>query len=199
MQPVTDVFRVFRYQRAIRTFTDEAVPDELVHQVLTAAIHGPSGSNSQPWHFIVVRDPAVKQALSAVYEEARAAGPTPSAGGARQPLAAAPVLIVAWVNTPASGRAGFPTGAPIDPNVQHLPLAARARGLGSCLTTLYRRRQARIHAILGIPAQIETAAIIPLGWPDRDYGQNRRRPLAQFVRYDHWSGELVVHHMRTPA
>jgi nitroreductase len=90
MQPITDVFRVFRYQRAIRTFTEADVPDDLVNQVLTAAIHGPSGSNTQPWHFIVVRDPTVKQAISEVYEEARAAGMTPPAGGARQPLAAAP-------------------------------------------------------------------------------------------------------------
>ena len=150
------------------------VPDELVHQVLTAAIHGPSGSNTQPWHFIVVRDPTVKQAISAVYEEARAAGPMSSAGGARQPLAAAPVLIVACVTTPASGQAGFQTGASIYPSVQNLLLAARALGLGSCLTTLHRRRKARIHAILSIPDHIETAAIIPLGWPDRDYGPNRR-------------------------
>ena len=90
MQPITDVFRVFRYQRAIRSFTDEVVPDALVHQVLTAAIHGPSGSNTQPWHFIVVRHPTVKQAISEVYEEARAAGPTAvgrgrasASGGAR--------------------------------------------------------------------------------------------------------------------
>ena len=156
MQPITDVFRLFRYQRAIRAFTDEEVPDELVHQILTAAIHGPSGSNTQPWHFIVVRDPTVKQAISEVYEEARAAGPTPSAGGARQPLAAAPVLIVACVDTPASGRAGFQTGASIYPSVQNLLLAARALGLGSCLTTLHRRRKARIHEILGIPDHIET-------------------------------------------
>jgi nitroreductase len=187
MQPITDVFRLFRYQRAIRSFTDEAVPDELVNQVLTAAIHGPSGSNSQPWHFIVVRDSAVKQALSEAYEEARTAGPTSSAAGARQPLAAAPVLIVACVNTPTSGQAGFQTGASIYPSVQNLLLAARALGLGSCLTTLHRRRKARIHEILGIPDQIETAAIIPLGWPDRNYGPNRRPPLSQFVRYDRWT------------
>jgi nitroreductase len=180
MQPITDVQTLFRYQRAIRTFTEEEVPDDLVHQVLTAAIHGPSGSNTQPWHFIVVRDPTVKQAISAVYEEARAAGPMPSACGARQPLAA-PVLIVACVNTPASGRAGFQTGASIYPSVQNLLLAARALGLGSCLTTLHRRRKARIHAILGIPDQIETAAIIPLGWPDRDYGPNRRPPLDRLI------------------
>jgi nitroreductase len=126
MQPITDVFMLFRYQRAVRTFTDEEVPEELVHQVLTAAIHGPSGSNTQPWHFIVVRDPTVKHAISEVYEEARAAGPTPSASGARQPLAAAPVLIVACVNTPASGRAGFQTGASIYPSVPPEPSGSGA-------------------------------------------------------------------------
>ena len=199
MQPITDVQTLFRYQRAIRIFTAEEVPDELVNQVLTAAIHGPSGSNSQPWHFIVVRDPTVKQAISEVYEEARAAGPTPSAGGVRQPLAAAPVLIVACVDTPASGRAGFQTGASIYPSVQNLLLAARALGLGSCLTTLHRRRKARIHEILGIPDHVESAAIIPLGWPDRDYGPNRRPPLAQFVMYDRWTGSTARHHKSTPA
>ena len=199
MQPITDVQTLFRSQRAIRTFTDEEVPDDLVNRVLTAAIHGPSGSNSQPWHFIVVRDPTVKQAISEVYEEARTAGPTPSAGGARQPLAAAPVLIVACVNTPASGRAGFQTGASIYPSVQNLLLAARALGLGSCLTTLHRRRKARIHEILGIPDHVESAAIIPLGWPDRDYGPNRRPPLAQFVMYDRWTSSTARHHKSTPA
>jgi nitroreductase len=199
MQPIADVFTLFRYQRAIRSFTAEEVPDDLINQVLNAAIHGPSGSNTQPWHFIVVRDPTVKQAISEVYEEARAAGPTSSVGGPRQPLAAAPVLIVACVDTPASGRAGFQTGASIYPSVQNLLLAARALGLGSCLTTLHRRRKARLHAILGIPDHIESAAIIPLGWPDRDYGPNRRPPLAQFVRYDHWTGSMDGHHRRTSA
>jgi hypothetical protein len=51
-----------------------------------------------------------------------------------------------------------------------------------------RPHAARSQAHLGIPDHIETAAIIPLGWPDRDYGPNRRRPLAQFVMYDRWMG-----------
>ena len=189
MKPITDVHALFRYQRAIRTFTDEEVPDELVEQILTAAIHGPSGSNTQPWHFIVIRDQAVKNAISEVYEEARAAGSTrSSAGGVRQSLSAAPVLIVACVNTPASGHAGFQTGASIYPSVQNILLAARALGLGSVLTTLHRRRKARIHEILGIPDHIESAAIIPLGWPDREYGPNRRPPLERFVMRDRWTG-----------
>jgi nitroreductase len=191
MKPITDVHALFRSQRAIRTFTTEEVSDALVDQVLTAAIHGPSGSNTQPWHFIVIRDQAVKQAISDVYEEARADASRNrprAAGEARQPLSAAPVLIVACVNTPASGQAGFQTGASIYPSVQNLMLAARALGLGTVLTTLHRRRKARIHTILGIPAHIESAAIIPLGWPDREYGPNRRSPLAQFVMRDRWTG-----------
>ena len=84
MKPITDVHELFRHQRAIRSFADEDVPDELVNRVLTAAIHGPSGSNTQPWHFIVIRDRAVKQAISEAYEEARAAaypGRAPAASG----------------------------------------------------------------------------------------------------------------------
>ncbi|ETX00657.1 MAG: hypothetical protein ETSY1_10355 [Candidatus Entotheonella factor] len=189
MTPITDAHELFRHQRAVRSFTDEDVPDELVDQVLTAAIHAPSGSNTQPWHFIVVRDPNVKQAINEVYEEARAtySATRPSPDRERQPLSAAPVLIVACVNTPASGRAGFQTGASIYPSVQNLMLAARALGLGTVLTTLHRRRKAQIHDILGIPDHIESAAIIPLGWPDRNYGPNRRPPLERFVMRDRWN------------
>ena len=186
MKPVSDVHELFRRQRAIRSFTDEDVPDVLVDQILTAAIHGPSGSNTQPWHFIVIRNQAVKRAVSEVYEEARADRP-PSASGPRQPLSAAPVLIVACVDTPASGQAGFQTGASIYPSVQNLMLAARSLGLGTVLTTLHRRRKARIHEILGIPDNVESAAIIPVGWPDREYGPNRRPPLERFVMRDRWS------------
>ena len=193
MKPITDVHELFRHQRAIRSFTDQDVPDELVHRVLTAAIHGPSGSNTQPWHFIVIRDAAVKQAISEAYEEARAAAyPNPGrpsvASGPRQPLSAAPVLIVCCVATPASGQAGFQTGASIYPSVQNLMLAARALGLGTVLTTLHRRRKARIHEILGIPDNVESAAIIPLGWPDREYGPNRRPPVERFIMRDRWTG-----------
>jgi nitroreductase len=78
--------------------------------------------------------------------------------------------------------------ASIYPGVQNLLLAARALGLGTVLTTLHRRRKARIHEILGIPDNIESAAIIPLGWPDREYGPNRRPPLERFVMRDRWTG-----------
>ena len=188
MKPISDVNELFRHQRAIRNFTDEDVPDELVDQVITAAIHAPSGSNTQPWHFIVIRDQTIKNAISDVYEEAQtdSSEATQDIASIRQPLSAAPVLIVACVNTPASGQAGFQTGASIYPSVQNIMLAARAIGLGTVMTTMHRRRKARIHEILDIPDHIESAAIIPLGWPDREYGPNRRPSLEKFVMHDRW-------------
>lgn len=189
MQPVHDALELFRQQRAVRAFTDRPVDEETLRTVLQAAIHAPSGSNTQPWHFIVVRDVSVKQQLSDAYEEAfrdAYGGGAPAGAAGRQPMSAAPVLIVACVDTPPSGRPGFQTGASIYPACQNLMLAARALGLGSVLTTLHRQRRERVHEILGIPDGIDSAAIIPLGWPDRDYGPNRRRPLEEALMYDRW-------------
>ena len=69
MEPISDVMELFRHQRAVRAWSDRPVPEEVVRQVVEAATHGPSGSNSQPWRFIVIRDPEVKEQLSALYEE----------------------------------------------------------------------------------------------------------------------------------
>ena len=190
MEPISDVRELFRHQRAVRAWSDRPVTDEVLHQVLDAAVHGPSGSNSQPWRFVVIRDQAVKDAVSALYEEAMAEqyqGAEPDRAQDRQTIAQAPVIILVCVQVPANGRAGFQTGASVYPACQNLMLAARSLGLGTVLSTLHRLRRAQIHELLGIPETYDSAALIPLGYPDRSYGPNRRRPVADFVAYDHWT------------
>ncbi|MGE0226945.1 MAG: nitroreductase family protein [Dehalococcoidia bacterium] len=187
MEPINDVMELFRHQRAVRAWSDQPVSEEALRQVLEAAIRGPSGSNSQPWRFIVIRDQAVKDEVSALYEEAMAEqyqGAEPDRARDRQTLADAPVLIVPLVRVPRSGRAGFQTGASIYPACQNLMLAARSLGLGTVLSTLHRLRRDQIHEVLRIPEGWESAAIIPLGYPDRKYGPNRRRPVEEFIVHD---------------
>jgi nitroreductase len=182
--------QLFRHQRAVRAFADREVPDDLLDQVLQAATHAPSGSNTQPWRFIVIRDPEVKLALSAEYEAAQRTRSGREDGEATGDgiIARAPVVIVPCVRTPErTGRAGFQTGASIYPACQNLMLAARALGLGTVLTTTHRIRRDEVHALLGIPEGWDSAALIPLGWPDRAYGPNRRAPLEEVVSYDGWS------------
>ena len=183
MKPVTDVMQLFRAQRAVRAFSDRPVEEETLRQVLQAAVHGPSGSNTQPWKFIVVRDQAVKSALDREYSIAHN-----EPGDAPGVMAKAPVLIVACVRVPErTGQVGFQTGASIYPACQNLMLAARALGLGTVLTTSHRIRNAEVKAILGVPEGWDTAAMIPVGWPDRNYGPNHRPPLDDAICLDRWS------------
>ena len=181
MKPVTDAMQLFRHQRAVREFADRPVEEETLRQVLQAAVHAPSGSNSQPWKFIVVRDAAVRAELDRVYAEVHAST-TPGV------MAQAPVVIVPCVKVPErTGTVGFQTGASIYPACQNLMLAARALGLGTVLTTSHRQRNDEVKAILGVPAGWDTAALIPLGWPDRSYGPNHRPPLDESICLDRWS------------
>ena len=64
------LFEAMYTARALRRLKPDPVPDELITQVLDAAIRAPSGGNAQNWIFIVVRDEAQRQGLGAVYRKA---------------------------------------------------------------------------------------------------------------------------------
>jgi nitroreductase len=62
--PSFDLYTAIRTQRAIRRFKPDPVPPNLVRQVLQSAVRAPSGSNRQPWAFVVVTDPQLKRQIS---------------------------------------------------------------------------------------------------------------------------------------
>ena len=64
------LFDVIQTQRAIRHFSTEPVSDEIVKKILEAAIRAPSGGNSQPWDFLVIRDQETKRRLGEWYVKA---------------------------------------------------------------------------------------------------------------------------------
>jgi nitroreductase len=78
------------------------------------------------------------------------------------------------------------TGASIYPAVQNILLAARALGVGNCITTIHKFRDAGVKELLGIPADIDTAALIPLGFPLGEFGRPPRRPLRDVAFADSW-------------
>ncbi len=65
-----ELAQVMRTTPATRTFTDEAVPDEVLHRILDHARFAPSGGNRQGWHVIVVRDADTRTALRELYQAA---------------------------------------------------------------------------------------------------------------------------------
>jgi nitroreductase len=77
-------------------------------------------------------------------------------------------------------------GASIYPAVQNVILACRAFGLGTLITTNHLRVEAEFKALLGIPDNVDTFALMPIGWPEGRFGPLSRRPLEEVLRIDRW-------------
>ena len=77
-------------------------------------------------------------------------------------------------------------GASIYPAVQNIILACRALGLGTVITTNHIRCEEEVKALLGIPEDVSTWALMPIGWPIDDFGPLTRRPLAEGAHADRW-------------
>lgn len=194
--------------RAIRRYRDEPVPDEVLRDVLFAATRAPSGSNRQPFRFIVLTDgpkaaeakrligSAARQAWGTKrktdrYDEGSGADPTsPKASMARtmdayvDDLDRVPVLIL-----PCMVRHREPNpydGASIYPACQNLLLAARALGYGGVMTIWNAFVDAELRELLGIPDEVFIAGTITLGRPVGNHGPVRRRPLGELVYLDGW-------------
>ena len=200
-----DVIEAMETCRAMRYLKRDAVPDELVEKVLYAATRASNPGNSQGWAFIVVREAdtkarindAVIESLDFDIDESAAAQAATDPAAARiargashlvQNLRFAPVIIII------GARCIYPPESPmkeflpstIYPAAQNLIVAARALGLGTTFTTFCMAAEPQIREILGIPDDVHLGSLIPLGWPEGDFGPVTRKPLAEVVHYDRW-------------
>ncbi len=194
--------------RAIRRYTDDPIPDAALRDILFAATRAPSGSNRQPFRFLVLRDSDTARAAKRLLgDAARQAWGTKRAhdgydegSGRRQDspkarMAAsmehyvanfeqAPVVVLPLLQR---YRAPTPTeGGSIYPACQNLLLAARALGYGGVLTIFNALVDDELHALLAIPDDVFIAATITLGKPAGRHGPVRRRPLNELVSEDTW-------------
>ncbi len=78
------------------------------------------------------------------------------------------------------------SGASIYPAAQNMLLAARALGLGATLTTRHLLYEKESEAALGLPPNVHSYAILPIGYPMGKFGPVGRGPLADFVYLDRW-------------
>jgi nitroreductase len=199
-----DLFEIMRSTRSMRRLKPDPVPDSLLRQVLEAGTCAANGGNMQSWRFLVIRDPAIKQAAAAYYRQAwhevvgpryRSGGPAPGTTPERfaRMLAAAEHLAdhfheaPIWIVPCLSGPRG--SGASIFPAVQNMLLACRALGLGTTLTTLYLIHEKATEAAMGLPEDVHSYAILPIGFPTGRFGPVRRAPLRSVVFEDKWGQE----------
>lgn len=194
--------------RAIRRYLNEPVPDNVLRDILFAATRAPSGSNRQPFRFIVLTDSekAVrakqliatgaqklwkhKRSADGYEERSGSVDDSPKARMARtmqeyvDNFASVPVLVLAVL---VRYREPVPTeGASVYPACQNLLLAARGLGYGGVITGFHGFVEAELRELLQIPDNTLIAASITLGKPAGSHGPVRRVPMAGLIYGDTW-------------
>jgi nitroreductase len=194
--------------RAIRRYLPEPIADADLASIMWHATRAPSGSNSQPFRFVMLRDgPVAREAKVLLREAFRAAWASKASAdgyddsGAtdltsrRARMAASmqhfvdhvesiPVVVIAC-----HGRDRTPhltDGASVYPACQNLLLAARTLGYGGVMTMWHRPAEEALRELLDIPPEVLIAATITLGRPAGHHGPVRRRPLGELVYEERW-------------
>jgi nitroreductase len=193
--------------RAIRRFRPDAVPPEDTAKMLWFASRAPSGSNVQPFRFLVLgRSPEaapVRQVLARIFRDRWAAqGPTygyeqaaPGSRAARMgatmerfvtTAADAPLIVFVCAEAEPGHEWTLTDGASVYPAVQNLLLAARGLGYGGVVSLWHRYSEAEVRDMLGMPDDARIFATIVLGRPEGGHGPVRRAPLSELVYEDRW-------------
>jgi nitroreductase len=191
-----DLFDAMRTTRAMRRLDPERpVSRQDIWTIVEMATKAATGGNSQPVRWIVVEDAEKRRQLGEIYrrcwdqvgamyrqrtaaEDALTNRMLTSADHLGAHMGEAPVNII-----PAS-KGGDP--ASVFPGVQNLFLAARALGLGTTLTTVHQLEEDAVRAVLGIPEDVRTWAMIPVGYPTGRWGEGTRRPVEETTYWDGW-------------
>lgn len=195
--------------RAIRRYRDESIPEKDLRDMLFAATRAPSGSNRQPFRFVVLTDSdkakqakvLIKQGAESVWrakktndqydQRSGTDSDSPKARMARtmdsyvENFDKVPALIL-----PCLVRYREPTpmeGASVYPAVQNLLLAARALGYGGVITGFHHMVETELKNLLGIPEEVFVSCTVTLGKPKGKHGPVRRRPMNELVYGDTWN------------
>ena len=213
---VTNADHLLTTTRSVRRRLDfdRPVPTALVQECLEVALQAPTGGNLQVWRFVVVTEPDTRRAIADIYRKAwdiyKEASATTYAFREGDPRAAAmprvqassqhladhleqaPVLLVPCVMGRVDGAPHFrvvTTMACVLPAVWSFMLAARARGLGTCMTTLTLMHEHEVATILGIPEGVSQVGLVPVAFYTGDtFRAVDRLPMERVVSWESWGG-----------
>ncbi len=168
-----DTLEAILTRRSIRKYQGRPVPEELLRQLLAAAMSAPSARNAQPWQFVLIDDRELLAEISRI---------NPNAGMAGQ----APVAILICGDLSLEKSSGYWV-VDCAAAAENLLLAAHALGLGAVWTGVYPREQRieGLRRLLDLPEGVVPHSLIVLGYPaEQPARQDRYRP--QRVHHNRW-------------
>jgi nitroreductase len=216
---VMDLYDIMRTTAAVREYTGDPLPDDVLERILDNARFAPSGGNRQGTRVVIVRDTQTREALidlampgtkryiaqlrngegpwnplqpCGVDTQTIAATEVPR----QSPLRDAAAVLVICVDLGAVAafdqeldRVGLIAGASVYPFVWNILLAARNEGYGGVVTTAVVAEEPRAKELLGIPENYAIAAVVPLGKPVRRLTKLKRKPVAEIATKERFDGQ----------
>lgn len=199
------LFEALYTSRALRRFAPDPVPEELVFQLVDAAIRAPTGHNSQDWRFVLVTDEGPKRKMQEWAEQAwdlvfapdfpddPAIDALPrtqrlsirSVKDLAHNLASVPLIVVVCG---LRGKHSNPGGSHF-PAIQNLLLAARGLGLGGSIFNLAMTHVDELAEMLDIPDNNEIYSLVPVGYPTDRQGPVRRKPVKKVAYWNRFGQE----------
>lgn len=170
-----DVFEAIKNRRSIREYTGKDVSKDLIEKLIDAARMAPSAGNTQPWEFMVIRNPQTKQKIA-------------EAALGQKSIETAPVVIVVCANLQRSASRYGGRGETLyclqdtAAAVENLHLAAHSLGLGTVWVGAFN--EAEVEEIFQLPPQVRPVAIIPVGYPADKPNSPPRRDLQNIIHYE---------------
>ncbi|MGQ9479659.1 MAG: nitroreductase family protein [Thermoproteota archaeon] len=165
-----NVIEAIRTRRSIRKYKDTPVEEEKIIQCLDAARWAPSANNSQPWEFIVVRDPESRKKLAEIHRYGRF-------------MAESPVVVV-FVANPRKSENWYHGDVAVA--VQNFLLAAQSLGLGTCwIGVLNTPFEEPIKRLLGVPEELRILCTVSVGYPYESPTRSRR-PLEEILHWERY-------------
>ena len=160
-------------RRSIRRYTEQKVSDEMIKELLEAAMSAPSAGNEQPWHFIVIRD---RQILNEI----------PNYHPYSQMLKQAPVAIMVCGDERLQKYEGYWV-QDCSAATENILIAAQAKGLGGVWLGVYpvEDRVAGLRKLLGIPEEVITFSLVSIGYPAEQKPGSDRYDDSR-VHHDRW-------------
>lgn len=153
---------IFR-RRSIRNYRSEPIPDDTLRNILEAGRLAPSADNAQPWHFIVVTEPEIKEKLATgVWNRfiKDSAATIVGCGYAADRWSTVDVAIA----------------------LENMVIAAEAQGVGSCWIGDFKEEE--VKRLLGIPAHFKIVALVSFGYPAEKPTLRGKKTLEEIVHYN---------------
>jgi nitroreductase len=168
-----DFLELVKTRYACRSYQPRLIEQEKLLRVLEAARFAPSGSNRQPWKFILVQDDEAKRRLVRACANQRF-------------IATAPLVVAGCGLMPDRMMSSGVPGDPVDLAIamEHLSLAATAEGLATCWIGAFSQDEVR--EVLGVPPTAKVIALMTIGYPADAPRAKARKPFTEIVVPDQW-------------